>query len=440
MARTTTAAMARTSTDAPTPSRAPRRELPIIGGARDIAIDTTRSILLVIVVALHAFMVGVSLDVNGAPLLENAMEHWSGWPVLTWFAQVMPLFFVLGGFASYTQYSRLRARGTTASAYISSRLVRLLIPAGAAIAAVTVFLAVLTVTGVSPDVIATAGFRISQPFWFLAVYIGVTALVPAMVWLHERNTTLSLLTLALGAVVVDIVRVATDIPAIGLLNLAFVWLFAQQLGFALADGTLDRLGVRVQRVIGVGAVATLALTMLTGFYPTDLYAALNPPMAALVLLGIAQTMLFLQLRAGLRRFGALPGIARVTCWVGDRSMTIYSWHMLVTIAIAGALIIAPFSLPTPVSLDWWLTRPLWFVAVGFAVFLVASLAGRLERRRVTAPAGRFATVAATLLAIAGVVATLIIGSVGAVWVIATAAVALALALVARRAPREISPR
>ena len=31
-------------------------------------------------------------------------------------------------------------------------------------------------------------------------------------------------------------------------------------------------------------------------------------------------------------------------------------------------------MPTPVSLDWWLTRPLWFVAVGFAVFLVASLA------------------------------------------------------------------
>lgn len=428
------------------PTRVPRvprapRVLPVIGGARDVAVDTTRAILLVIVVALHAFMVGVSLDASGTPVLENAMEHWSGWPMLTWFAQVMPLFFVLGGFASYTQYSKLRARGTTPTAYVSARLVRLLIPAAAAIAAVTLFLAVLTITGASPEVIATAGFRISQPFWFLAVYIGVTALVPAMVWLHERSKVLTLLSLALGALVVDIVRVATDISAIGLLNLAFVWFFAQQLGFALADGTLDRLGVRAQRVIGVGALVTLGVTMLTGFYPTDLYEALNPPMGALVLLGIAQTMLFLQLRGSIRRVGALPGISRIVSWIGERSMTIYSWHMLVTIAIAGAMINAPFFLPVPVTTDWWLTRPLWFVAVGIAVFTVATFAGRLERRRITAlPAGRVRVTIAALLSIAGVVLTLAIGSVSAAWVIATAAVVIALVLVTRRARRDASIR
>ncbi len=410
------------------------RALPVIGGARDIAVDTTRSALLVIVVALHAFMVGVSLDANGVPVLENAMDHWAGWPVITWFAQVMPLFFVLGGFASYTQYSKLRARGTTATAYVSARLVRLLIPAGAAIAAVTIFLAALTVTGASPEVVATAGFRISQPFWFLAVYIGVTALVPAMVWLHERSKGFTLLSLALGALAVDIVRVATDISAIGLLNLAFVWLFAQQLGFALVDGTLDRLGSHAQRLIGIGAIATLAVTMLTGFYPTDLYAALNPPMGALVLVGIAQTMIFLQLRGGIGRIGALPTIARVTTWIGERSMTIYSWHMLVTIAIAGAMINAPFHLPVPISADWWLTRPLWFVIIGIAVFAVAIFAGRLERHRITAaPAGRLRVTVATLLSIAGVVLTLAIGSVSAAWVIATAAVVLSLVLVTRRA-------
>lgn len=410
------------------------RVLLVLGGARDTAIDTTRAALLTIVVALHAFMVGVSLDAGGAPVLENAMEHWSGWPMLTWFAQVMPLFFVLGGFASYTQYSRLRARGTTASEYVSARLVRLLLPAGAAIGAVAVFLAGLTVTGVSPAVIATAGFRISQPFWFLAVYIGVTALVPAMVWLHERHKALTLVTLATGALVVDIVRVSTDVAAVGALNIAFVWLFAQQWGFALADGTLERWGSRVQRAVGMGAVAVIAVTMLTGFYPTDLYAALNPPMGVLVLVGIVQTMIFLQVRGHIRRLGELPAIARYVNWIGERSMTIYSWHMLVTIAIAGALINAPFSLPVPVSIDWWLTRPMWFVAVGIAVYAAASVAGGLERRRFSASrATRTRVTAATLLAIAGVVLTLALGSVGGAWVIATAAVATSLVLVARRA-------
>src|SRR5690606_19188982 len=81
--------------------------------ARDSSIDVARAWCLVVVVALHAFMVGVSVA-SGTPLLENAMDGWGGFAALTWFAQVMPLFFVLGGFSSATQWTRLHERGMSA--------------------------------------------------------------------------------------------------------------------------------------------------------------------------------------------------------------------------------------------------------------------------------------------------------------------------------------
>src|SRR5690606_36459057 len=64
--------------------------------ARDASIDVARAWCLVVVVALHSFMVGVSVA-GGAPLLENATDGWGGFAALTWFVQIMPLFFVLGG-------------------------------------------------------------------------------------------------------------------------------------------------------------------------------------------------------------------------------------------------------------------------------------------------------------------------------------------------------
>jgi len=402
--------------------------------ARDGSVDAVRAVLLGIVVLLHAFMVGVGRDVTGAPLLENAMEHWAGFPALTWVVQIMPLFFVLGGFASFTQWTRMRERGTTASDYVAGRVRRLLIPAGGAISAIAVFLAALVVTGVPAEVVSVAGFRIGQPFWFLAVYLGCSALVPAMVRLHERHRLLTLAALAAGAVTVDIVRVATGATAIGLINMAFVWLLMQQIGFSLADRRFDR--VRPSRVamVGAGAVLTLAITMLTGFYPTDLLSALNPPMGALVLLGIAQLSLFLLLRPALRRV-ADGRASTVIGWINARAMTIYSWHMLVVVALAGSLLLLPMDLPTPLSTEWWATRPLWLAGIVIAVAALVALVGRREARRPSPITGVRApwAAAAAVIAAAAVMLALLGGSAPAAWVIAAALAPIAIALASRAA-------
>jgi fucose 4-O-acetylase-like acetyltransferase len=399
-------------------------------------VDAVRAMLLVLVVLLHSLMAGVSRDALGAPVLANAMEGWPGFAALTWLAQIMPLFFVLGGFAAYTQFSRERDRGRTATEYIAGRLRRLLLPTAAAVAAAAVFLATLVVCGVPAEVVATAGFHIGQPLWFLAVYLGCSALVPFMMRWHETHPHLTIAVLAAGVIGVDIVGVSTGAAAFGLINMAFVWLLLQQLGFALADGSFDGLSGRVRAMIVAGAIALLATGMLAGFFSVNLLEALNPPQGALVLVGIAQTMIFLSVRGRLRDWAERPRVAAAVAWMNLRAMTIYSWHMLVVIALAGALLLLPVDLPVPLTPDWWLARPLWFAVVGAAVWAVVRVAGVVELRRDAGwPAvGTGRAVGAVVCGVAGVVLALLGGSNPSAWVVAAALTTAAITAVRPGAP------
>jgi hypothetical protein len=85
------------------------------------------------------------------------------------------------------------------------------------------------------------GLLLGQPLWFLGVYVGATALAPAMASWHAVSPRIALATLVIGAVIVDWFRLGKGMESVGYLNLAVVWLFAQQLGFLYADGYFTRL-------------------------------------------------------------------------------------------------------------------------------------------------------------------------------------------------------
>ena len=109
------------------------------------------------VVVLHALMVGVTVT-DTAPVFANASDG-SGWvSPLSWVLQVMPLFFVIGGFAGRTSFLRAQQRGGTAAAFVAGRIHRPLLPAlwTIAIAGAAVGMLVLSFgVGVhSPDLIA----------------------------------------------------------------------------------------------------------------------------------------------------------------------------------------------------------------------------------------------------------------------------------------------
>lgn len=378
---------------------------------RDGAVDLARAWCLGIVVVLHALMVGVSVGAQG-PILENALEGWPGFAPFTWLVQIMPLFFVLGGFSAYTQWTAMSERGATAAEYVGVRMRRLLRPAVAAVSAMVVVLAVLASVGVPADIVAIAGFRLSQPLWFLGVYALSTSLVPALAAAHRRAPVTTVGALAALAASVDVVRNATGIAAVGFLNLAFVWLLVQQLGFWLAERRIPRSRLRLS-ALALAAYGLLALSCTLGFFSFDLLADLNPPCCALVLLGVGQLAIFELLRPSLRRMHATRGIGAISTWMNARAMTLYLWHMLVLVLLAGALLLLGIALPDPLSSDWWASRPLWLVCVVAAVGLVAWAASAWETRSPSTNdgrgSGRVAASVSTVLAVGGVTIVLLTG-------------------------------
>ncbi|MFB6610927.1 acyltransferase [Agromyces sp. NPDC056379] len=384
--------------------------------ARDSSVDAIRVALLVVVFALHAMMVGVSVGPDG-PVLENALEGQAWFAAVSWVVQIMPLFFIAGGFSSFHHWRSMRSRGASGADYVRARLVRLVRPAIALVAVVAAALVALSFAGLAPELVATAGFRIGQPLWFLGVYLATSALVPLMVRAHERARVLTPLALLAGVVAVDMLRFSTGLDGIGFLNLLLVWLLVQQLGFHLADGALDRLAPAALWSIAAGSLALLGVITAAAPYSADMYENLNPPTVCLVVLGVAQLALFQLARPRIRAWVERADASRLVSAVGERAMTVYLWHMPVLVGFAGALLVANaglgLPLPEPMSAEWWATRPLWLGATAAVVAGATLVFARFERSRRAArvPAAASARAAAldAVCGVAGVAVVLVAG-------------------------------
>jgi peptidoglycan/LPS O-acetylase OafA/YrhL len=415
----------------------PAADAPHLSRTRDPGIDLMRAVCVVGVVLLHGIMVGVTVS-DGQAVFDNAsVGTWWIVPV-SWLLQVMPLFFVIGGFSGLLAYRRSRERGATSAAFVAARLHRLVRPAAVTIAVAGAMLFVLTAVGLPGEQIAVAGFRFGQPLWFLAVFLLCQALLPALVALHDRAPGLTVIALVVAATGTDVLRLATGIEALGFFNLAFVWLALQQVGFFLADGRIDRLGRRLRGIVGAGAAVLLLAAFCLGVYSPDLIENINPPTTAMLLVGAIHTSLLSLHRHRLRLWSGRPFAAAVSRFVTRRAMTIYLWHMPVLLAMAGAT--AAIALSTgaalaPIgSLGWWSERPVWLITALALTAAVALGMGAIEERqspRLTGSARRVTV--ATLLALIAIVLLL-----GAGTTPGTAAVAVALLLVALRCSADLS--
>jgi peptidoglycan/LPS O-acetylase OafA/YrhL len=403
---------------------------------RDRAIDLVRAACILGVVVLHAMMVGVGVA-GGIPSFVNASDG-TWWIVpLSWVLQVMPLFFVIGGFSAATAYRRARARGSDAVAFVSGRVHRLLRPAAVTIGVVGVLLALLGAAGVPGDLVVLAGYRFSQPLWFLGVFLVCQALVPVLLRLHERAPFAVIAILAGAATAVDVGRAVSGLDALGFFNLAFVWLTLQQLGFFLADGRIDALTRRTRILAAAGAIAALAVSFAGGIHSPDLVANINPPTTALLLVGVAHTALFSLLRGRLGRLAERRPTQRFVDFVTPRAMTVYLWHMPVLLGLAGLsalwALTTGMPLPTVDGAWWWLTRPVWLAVALATTVAVALLAARVEAATPPPATGSTRDVALAVIAgVTGVALLLVAGTTVVTAAIAVALLAWALRLVRLR--------
>lgn len=397
------AAAERTAT--PTPALAP---------GRDGTIDAIRTACLLVVVVLHALMVGIE-NSHGSLVTSVAMDGQPWFAPLTWALQVMPLFFIAGGFASLSQWRQMQSRGEHWTTYVVARTRRLVIPAVAMIAISATGIAIARAAGLSDELAAEAGHRIAQPLWFLAVYIGASALVPAMARLHRLAPKRTVAALSAAIVAVDLTRIVTGIDGIGYANLLFVWLFAQQLGFFARSwrSDLHRASRRTPAVTLVAALTAIVTLMATGLWSTDLIANLNPPTILLALLAVVHLCALRLAKPTLDRAFAHPAASRLVRIANPRAMTVYLWHMPLIMALIGVLWAAEIPMPEPHSAAWWATRVPWLVSIALVLIPATAVLQRFERIATALPApepvASHAALASVIDAAAGVTLVLLAG-------------------------------
>lgn len=356
---------------------------------RDLTLDIARVFCVLLVVAIHLMMVGVGVLPDGQLIAQSPHDSPLGsqswFAGVTWAGQIMPLFFVVGGFASITAWRSMIRRGGSASEYVRNRVLRLAQPALPLYTFYVVVIGAATLAAIAPELLDLAVQGAASPLWFLAAYTLCQAMVPTMVGFHSRAPRTTVVTLLAGAVLVDAVRYATAVQEVGLINLFFVWLLVQQIGFWYADGWFAARRWWQLVLIAVVAYASLVPMTFAGPYSFDMLTNLNPPTVPLIALALAQACVLRLLRPALARLMNTHTARSVVFIVGSRLMTVYLWHLPIILIITGASLLIPGAAPLPGSPAWWWSRPVLYVGVLLAVFALSFLVGRWEApREVTA--------------------------------------------------------
>lgn len=133
--------------------------------SRDRHADLVRLFAISAVVLGHWLAVVIVLR-DGRLVGQNALAllPWAHWA--TWVFQVMPLFFLVGGYANAASWRSRRERGWNGAFWVRSRALRLLRPTTLFVAVVTVGAFVARVLGVDPRLVDAAAWAAGIALWF----------------------------------------------------------------------------------------------------------------------------------------------------------------------------------------------------------------------------------------------------------------------------------
>lgn len=395
---------------------------------RDRTVDLLRALAIAVVVLGHWLMAVITWR-HGHVTGRNLLQVAPGTQWLTWGLQVMPLFFVVGGYANAASWTSASRRLLGYPAWLHGRVSRLLRPVVPLVAAWTVGLCIARLAGADPHLLHTAARLVGMPLWFLAVYLGVVAATPPMLALHRRYGLRVPAALACAALIVDTLAWRAGQSSLAWTNFALVWLCVHQLGFAWRDPTTatdgDGRGSSDDRpprlrwhgaalALG-GLVAMVVLTQLAG-YPRSMVGGPGarsnntPPSVALVALAVLQLGLVLLAHPALERWLRRPRVWRAVVGANGLAMTLFLWHLTaLCLASIGLLATGWFPQPQAATVTWWLLRPMWLVALGAFLAPLVAGAAQVERRPVPRRASRIGPAAAARAAAA---AALVAASLG----------------------------
>lgn len=410
---------------------------------RDLTLDLARVSCVLLVVVIHLLFVGVGRGPDGQLVIERTVEAQPWFAAATWIGDIMPLFFVVGGFAAMAGWCSLERRGGDVDAFVRTRLIRLARPALPLLVVLALALLGAWALGVDAALVDTVAIGIGSPLWFLAAYVLAQALAPAMIRLHCRAPVRTMVVLALAAGAIDAVRLASGIPQLGIPNVVLVWLAVQQLGFWLHDGWFRRRQPWALLAIIAGGYALLGVLVPLAGYSPSMLTNQYPPTVPMLVLGAIQAAALTLLH---RPLAALmeTRVARAVVWfLGSRLMTVYLWHLPVIMVLTGVQLLLPLPLPEPGSAVWWATRIPMLLLVLAVVWLLSLWLVRYERSpaHLVDPVhpGRAATVAAVALFAVGPLLIMELGLDALLACVGVVGTTLAIWLVRGRRARLVAP-
>ena len=371
---------------------------------RERYVDFLRVFSLAVVMLGHWLMAAVEWR-DGRLVAGNVLEAAPAAQWLTWVFQIMPVFFIVGGFSNTASWTAAARDGRGYGEWLAGRLTRLVRPVLVFVGVWMGLVAGLAVAGVAPAAVRAGS--IAQPLWFLAVYVVVVGLAPAMVVAQRRWGWGVSVALAGGVATVDLLRWPLGVPMVGWLNLALVWLFAHQLGVAWRGGAVAAWSRRrLWLLAGVGLGGLFVLTGALGYGRSMVGVGGGrsntfPPSVALVALGVWQFGLAMLVRPAVDRWLDRPRAWAAVVAANGMAMTVFLWH-LTALVIVAAVALPRGLMPAPAvgTAAWWAWRPVWLAALAVALVPLVWLFARVELRRAAAaaPDGVRAGVAALLVA------------------------------------------
>ena len=352
---------------------------------RNRYVDFLRAVSICVVVVGHWF-VGTPVVVDGVIRAAEVLRvlPWTQW--MSWAMQVIPVFFVVGGYSNAVSWNSARSKELEYGAWAAARMRRLIGPLLPLLIFWVLYSMILLQVGYELEIMRSISRPALIPIWFLAVYILVTAATPITHSFYRVAGAASFWAFAAAAATTDFIAYSVELPGLRWANYGFVWLAIHQLGFLWQDGRLSRPGQVLP--LAVGGLALLVFLVTVVGYPISMltvpgatFSNSRPPSLALLSLGVFHTGLLLALQAPARRWLQSPGPWTLTVLVNSRIMTVYLWHLTVMVLLIGlAMQFGGIGLRAePGSTAWFLLRLVW-IAVLFSVLQIfVVVLGRYEQ-------------------------------------------------------------
>lgn len=350
---------------------------------RDGVIDLLRSGATTTVVLWHWVFTIVVWHADG-PHADNPIGYVSGLWCLTWVLQVMPLFFVAGGYTHALAWARHRGTAGGWRRFAGKRARQLLVPALVLVAVVVAAAAAVGWLHDGEDRwLPRATVLVLSPLWFLVVFLVLVLTVPLWDRLHRRFGELVPIGLAACAMAVDVARFRYGWEQAAYWNLVFVWAAAHQVGWSW-----ERLRAAPARfghaLVIIGLAALVGLTNM-GLYPrsmvgttsaVDRFSNMGPPTLPIVALCVLQVGLVVAGHDRLAAWARRPRAAAAVAWLGRNAMPLFLWHT-VGFGVFYALVRTTWGVPEGPTAAWWLSRPLWVAGPALCTLPLLAASRRL---------------------------------------------------------------